>query len=270
MAFKKNKKRFDPRYFMDEKTEELKTIEEGRSKLPVPPCAPKRLPAPAYDPAEQAQWERRRKEEEEEEERNINNNVGRYGQIPEGIENITPENIEIVAQAVRQIGYNFAGPVLIGALGMTLQNAIEYLKGKEAPSAPPQEDQELEETQAALAIDIERGKAMPAGSYDEAAKRLYALVGTQQMQDALWAIKGNFPNLGDVKRLEAYSEAEWADDKFKNAVKILSVLGNTVNEWCPKCNINKQATKIPKNSADVPSPGQLQERRRRQRKIRSK
>ena len=247
MAFKKNKKRFDPRYFMDEKTEELKTIEEGRSKLPVPPCAPKRLPAPAYDPAEQAQWERRRKEEEEkaEGERNINNNVGRYGQIPEGIENITPENIEIVAQAVLQIGYNFTGPVLIGALGMTLQNAIEYLKGKGgAPSAPPQEDQGINETNyPTVFLDNLKSSLRNDPSYkpEDLDKKIGAMgeLMTPQVISALQIIADNADAVGDIHMKigalalidNRQNMPDGPTDDEKNLFRILKVLGKYRKEW---------------------------------------
>mgnify|MGYP003672023753 CR=1 FL=1 len=247
MAFKKNKKRFDPRYFMDEKTEELKTIEEGRSKLPVPPCAPKRLPAPAYDPAEQAQWEERRRKEKAEGERNINNNVGRYGQIPEGIENITPENIEIVVNAALQIGHNFAGPVLIGALGMTLQNAIEYLKGKEAPSAPPQEDQGINETNyPTVFLDNLKSSLRNDPSYkpEDLDKKIGAMgeLMTPQVISALQIIADNADAVGDIHmkigalalidNRQNMSDGPTAAEL--NLFRILKVLGKYRKEWEPK------------------------------------
>lgn len=55
--------------------------------------------------------------------------------IGEGLENITPENIEIVLQAMAQMGKNFAPAIVATPLFIALNDAIKYLK---------QDDEEVE------------------------------------------------------------------------------------------------------------------------------
>jgi len=124
-------------------------------------------------------------------------------------------------------------------------------------------------SQATLWADIERGKALPPGAWDAGAKRLAALV-DGRMVNALKTIREYWPNLGDVKRLEAYAKSELADEESKNAISILSSLGKHVNEWCPECVHKRATSELPSDAQDVPMPGNLEERRRRLRKKRSK
>ena len=268
MAIRKNKKRFDPRYFMDERTETPLNEEKGeRPSLRIPASNP------AADKWHREQAEAAR-EEEERKKRDagpIDDNAGRYGQIPEGLENVTPENLAIVAQAAAIVAGNFAPAVILGALGLKLKDAIDYLRANSEPATPPEED--LEENSAGwagAAVDQLRGSARPQGSADEAAKRLYSLVGDQKMHDALQTIKDNFPSLGDVKKLEPMTDSEFADDKLRNAIKILTVLGKRIEEWCPDCEMQRKSSKMPEDPTDIPEPGQLQEKRRRLKKKRFK
>jgi len=124
-------------------------------------------------------------------------------------------------------------------------------------------------SQATQWVDIERGKAQPPGAYDAGAKRLATLV-DKKMVNALKTVRQHWPNLGDVKRLEAYAKSELADEESKNAIAILSSLGKHVNEWCPECAHKRATSELPSDAQDVPMPGNLEERRRRLKKKRSK
>ena len=58
------------------------------------------------------------------------------GDISEGIENITPENLAIVFQALGQMADNFAPSVISAALAMPLMDAIKYLRDNQPPKPP--------------------------------------------------------------------------------------------------------------------------------------
>jgi len=213
MAIKKNKKRFDPRYFMDER------LEEQREQLPVP------LP----DPREQAQWEegQRRKEDVD------------YSLKKEGIENITPENLAIVVRAVLQIGQNFAPAVLMGALGMKLQDAIDYLRANSAPEAPPKE--ELNEiNEPAIFLSHIQAAMAQTGWYteEELQSRILGMAElmTPQVIAALETIANNSQAVGDIHmKLGAKGLSDGRIDKLepstKNLLRILKVLGKYQSEW---------------------------------------
>jgi hypothetical protein len=62
------------------------------------------------------------------------------GEISEGIENITPENMAIVFQALGQMAGNFAQPVITAALAMPLMDAIKYLRDNKPPKPPASRD----------------------------------------------------------------------------------------------------------------------------------
>ena len=82
MAMKKNKKRFDPRYFMSERTDSPEAVEEVVETTTEP------------------------MEEQEIESVQV-----------EGIENVTPENLELVAQALMKMATDPSYiPLLAGAL----------------------------------------------------------------------------------------------------------------------------------------------------------
>lgn len=122
MAIRKNKKRFDPRYFMDEKMEESSTIKEARE-----------LHAPRYDPSEQVRWEQeqeRKKKEKEEKD------------VPRGSEDVDysleegdlshladPAVWEALGQGLAHLAKIWVP--LIGTAGFAIvaKDAIEYLKG---------------------------------------------------------------------------------------------------------------------------------------------
>ena len=76
-------------------------------------------------------------------------NQGGMGELEEGMEMITPENIKLVADVVVQMGMNFAPAVIMGALAMPGIKAVEYLKQKasekrseESPETVQEEEEE--------------------------------------------------------------------------------------------------------------------------------
>jgi hypothetical protein len=286
MAIRKNKKRFDPRYFMDEKTEQ--PINESRQ-----------IEKTIDDSGARDEYLRRKREEEERKEATrrskegpVDNNVVRHTTADHSVDHSLEEGDlshladpavwEALGQGLAHLAKTWIPLIGTAGFAVVAKDAIEYLRGGSKPEDALQQavqraesgsKEELEENSAGwagAAVDQLRGGASPQGSADEAAKRLYALVGDQKMHDALQTIKDNFPNLGDVKKLEPMADSEFADDKLRNAIKILSVLGKRVDEWCPDCEMQRKSSKMPKDPTDVAEPGQLQERRRRLRKKRSK
>jgi len=65
-------------------------------------------------------------------------------ELEEGLEMVTPENIQLVADVVAQMGINFAPAIIMAALAMPGMKAVEYLKQKAA------EDETVEEAETAL------------------------------------------------------------------------------------------------------------------------
>ena len=68
--------------------------------------------------------------------------------IDEGLEMITPENIQLVADVVTQMGINFAPAIIMAALAMPGIEAVNYLKqkaaekqGSEEPELPLEEEE---------------------------------------------------------------------------------------------------------------------------------
>jgi len=234
MAIKKNKKRFDPRYFMDEKTEN--SLNEEKSKRPG-----LRIPAsnPAADKWHREQADAAEEKEKERKEGPIDNNVGRYGQIPEGIENITPENLATVVQAVLQIGQNFAPAVLMGALGMKLKDAIDYLRANSPPEAPPKEELNEINEPAVFLSQIQAAMAQ-TGWYteEELQSRISAMAElmSPQVVKALETIANNSQAVGDIHmKLGAKALSDGRIDKLepstRNLLRILKVLGKYQSEW---------------------------------------
>ena len=133
--YRKNKKRFDPRYFMNEKMEEP-IVEEPKSQ--------DRTQIPLYDEFDEERQREYLRKKQAAEDRHKEKDVPRGSadvsfELKEGLENITPENIAIIVQAALQVGHNFAPAILIGALGMKLKDAIEYLK-KQKPESYEDEE----------------------------------------------------------------------------------------------------------------------------------
>tara|TARA_R110000824_G_C15064128_1_gene662722 strand:+ start:134 stop:835 length:702 start_codon:yes stop_codon:yes gene_type:complete len=217
MAFKKNKRRFDPRYFMDEKTEEPLKESGKRPSLRIPGTDP----AADRWHSEQEQAARDKEEEKRKASGPIDDNAGRYGQVPEGLENVTPENIEIVARAFAQIFANFSPAVLIAMLG---QQAYDAIKVATAPStvAPPEE--ELDEI-----LDV--ATAGLSGLDQGAGAGLYSLV-DDRIKRSLQKIKDNAVHLGDVHLLKnLVRNREDITEEQKNLIRILDVLGKTQKQW---------------------------------------
>ena len=131
--YRKNKKRFDPRYFMNEKMEEP-IVEEPKSQ--------DRTQIPLYDEFDEERQREYLRQKQAAEDRHKEKDVPRGSadvsfELKEGLENITPENIEIVATALAQIFANFSPAILIAILG---QQAYDAIKVATAPStvAPPE------------------------------------------------------------------------------------------------------------------------------------
>ncbi len=64
-------------------------------------------------------------------------------ELEEGLEMVTPENIQLVADVIMQMGVNLAPGIVMAALAMPGMQAVEYLKQKAA------EDETVEETETA-------------------------------------------------------------------------------------------------------------------------
>lgn len=62
------------------------------------------------------------------------------GEVSEGIENITPENIAIIMQALAMIVGKLSPSLLIGVLGKTAYEAIKAATGEMPPEKPSEED----------------------------------------------------------------------------------------------------------------------------------
>ncbi len=67
-------------------------------------------------------------------------------ELEEGLEMITPENIQLVADVIVQMGVNLAPGIVMAALAMPGMQAVEYLKQKAAEKKGSEEtDMGLEE-----------------------------------------------------------------------------------------------------------------------------
>lgn len=229
MAIRKNKKRFDPRYFMDEK------MEEGRE-----------LHAPQYDPHQQDQWEKEQERKKKEK---------KDKDVPRGSEEIDyslkegdlshladPAVWEALGLAAAKMASIWVPLLGIGGLAVIIKDAIEYLKKSPESShddairyavdnAASGEKLDENVAMAGAVIDQMKAVADPPGSFDDAAKGLYSLVGVEQIPRALQTIKDNAASLGDVPKLAKVAEHELADDELKNAIRMLIVLGKYQKEW---------------------------------------
>jgi len=67
-------------------------------------------------------------------------------ELEEGLEMITPENIQLVANVVAQMGANFTPAIAAAIAGMSLKNALDYLlKKKDADEETETVQEEAEE-----------------------------------------------------------------------------------------------------------------------------
>lgn len=230
MAIRKNKKRFDPRYFMDEKMEE--PLKENRYERQQP--AVRKHEWDEEDERRQKEWEKKQKRIKDEKDAPRGSADINYS-LEEGLENVTPENLAIVAQAAAIVAGNFAPAIILGALGMKLKDAVDFLwreSGK--PGDPPNVDEDdLKESLGMTGAKISQMKAgaQPPGSYDEAASMLYELIGSKYVPEALMKVKQNASALGDVGKLEGIIGSEFATEEVENAIRILKVLGKHQSEW---------------------------------------
>ena len=230
MAIRKNKKRFDPRYFMDEKMEE--PLKENRYERQQPVV--RKHEWDEEDERRQKEWEKKQKRIKDEKDAPRGSADINYS-LEEGLENVTPENLAIVAQAAAIVAGNFAPAIILGALGMKLKDAVDFLwreSGK--PGDPPNVDEDdLKESLGMTGAKISQMKAgaQPPGSYDEAASMLYELIGSKYVPEALMKVKQNASALGDVGKLEGIIGSEFATEEVENAIRILKVLGKHQSEW---------------------------------------
>lgn len=236
MAIRKNKKRFDPRYFMDERTET--PLNEGKAERPS-------LRIPASNPAadrwhrEQAEAAREEEEKKKREAGPIDDNAGRYGQIPEGLENVTPENLAIVAQAAAIVAGNFAPAVILGALGMKLKDAIDYLRANSPPEAPPEE--ELNEVnEPTVFLSQLKAKMEQEGLYSEEdlQNKISAMAElmSPNVIDAMQIVVNNAQAVGDIHMkmgatLLSDKNIGRLEPETKTLLRILKVLGKYQREW---------------------------------------
>ena len=258
--------------------------------------------APSYDPLEQRRWEdeqeRKKKKKKDKDvprgssdiDYSFEEGLNEVGLPLPGLEHIGPQEVTDILQAAAKFTSIWVPLMGAGGIAVIMYNAFEYLKNntnsseeeavkaaahqikqaKEAEAGDNSGSELKEISQATQWVDIERGKAQPPGAYDAGAKRLATLV-DKKMVNALKTVRQHWPNLGDVKRLEAYAKSEFADEESKNAISILSSLGKHVNEWCPECVHKRATSELPSDAQDVPMPGNLEERKRRRlKKKRSK
>ena len=154
MTIRKNTRRFDPRYFMDEKTDVVKeAYEPGRAVGDMPQYNDEPDEEGAYDTGEERISPDELQEEEVQDladkfdvEATVetasdgktailvwhkNGDVSAYHdgeemyqdlasrmEMSEGLENVTPENIQIAVEAFKQVAMNLAPAVVLPALMM--------------------------------------------------------------------------------------------------------------------------------------------------------
>jgi len=230
MAFKKNKKRFDPRYFMNEKMEEPKS--QDRTQIPL------------YDEFDEERQREYLRQKQAAEDRHKEKDVPRGSadvsfELKEGLENITPENLAIVAQAAAIVAGNFAPAVIIGALGMKLKDAIDYLRANSPPEAPPEEELNEVNEPAVFLSQLKAG-LQQTGLYSEKDLQdkmaAMANLASPRIVDALQTIADNAQAVGDIHiKLGAKVLSDERVDKLEpgtaNLFRILKVLGKYRREW---------------------------------------
>ena len=137
MAIRKNKKFIDPRYFMDEKTETINEAWDSAGKWKSRYSDGRSKSSDAEPETDSDRKARRAKEAREDARRRedglppikskyFEENVGEED-LEEGFENVTPENIQIVADAFKQVAINFAPAIIIPAL-VLLYNELKQKK----------------------------------------------------------------------------------------------------------------------------------------------
>lgn len=243
MAIRKNKKRFDPRYFMDERMEESSTIKEARE-----------LHAPRYDPSEQARWEQeqeRKKKEKEEKD------------VPRGSEDVDysleegdlshladPAVWEALGQGLAHLAKIWVP--LIGTAGFAIvaKDAIEYLKGgskledalqQAAAKAESGQEEELNEVnEPTVFLSQLKARMEQEGLYSEEdlQNKISAMAElmSPNVIDAMQIVANNAQAVGDIHMkmgatLLSDKNIGRLEPETKTLLRILKVLGKYQREW---------------------------------------
>ena len=239
MPIRKNKKRFDPRYFMDEKMEA--PLKENRYKRQQP--AVRKHKWDEEDERRQKEWEKKQKRIKDEKDTprgsaDINYSL-EEGDLSHLADPAVWEALGLGAAKMASIWVPLLG---VGGLAVIIKDAIDYLKRSPESSHDDAlqyavdkaaSENELEESLGMTGAKISQMKAgaQPPGSYDEAASMLYELIGSKYVPEALMKIKQNASALGDVGKLEGIIGSEFATEEVENAIRILKVLGKHQSEW---------------------------------------
>lgn len=256
MAIKKNKKRFDPRYFMDEKTEQ--PINESRQ-----------IEKTIDDSGARDEYLRRKHEEAEREkatrrskEGPVDNNVVRHTTADHSVDHSLEEGdlSHLADPAVWEaLGQGLAHLAkiwipLIGTAGFAVvaKDAIEYLRGGSKPEdalqqavskaeAGRERGEELNEVnEPAVFLSQIQAVMAQTGWYteEELQSRISAMAElmSPQVVKALETIANNSQAVGDIHmKLGAKALSDGRIDKLepstKNLLRILKVLGKYQNEW---------------------------------------
>ena len=80
-------------------------------------------------------------------------NKGGMGEITEGLEMVTPENIKLVADVVAQMGMNFAPAIIMTALALPGIEAVKYLKQKAAEQSTDESPERVQEEENDNALE---------------------------------------------------------------------------------------------------------------------
>ena len=243
MAIRKNKKRFDPRYFMDEKMEEP-TLKEGRE-----------LHAPQYDPREQKKWEeeQKRKEKEDKEKDVPRGSADIDFTMQEDLSHLAdPAVWEALGLAAAKMASIWVPLLGIGGLGIIIKDAIDYLKNtpesshedavqhavQQAKSGSSEKLNELNEPMVFL--DQLQGALAASGYYSEQEleKKIQAMAElvSPDVVAAMDAIKRNSVTIGDLHTklggtILRDENIEKLEPGTANLFTILKVLGKYRTEW---------------------------------------
>ena len=242
MAIKKNKKRFDPRYFMDEKLEEQR----------------EQLHAPEFDPREQAEWEEKQREEKEKKKKK---------DVPRGSADINftmkedlshladPAVWEALGQGLAKMAEIWVPMIGMAGFAVVASNAFEFLKGgdsaedavdkavqnakQEAEKGASKEELNEVNEPAVFLSQIQAVMAQ-TGWYteEELQSRISAMAElmSPQVVAALETIANNSQAVGDIHmKLGAKALSDGRIDKLepstRNLLRILKVLGKYQSEW---------------------------------------
>ncbi len=256
MAIKKNKKRFDPRYFMDEKTEQ--PINESRQ-----------IEKTIDDSGARAEYLRRKREEAEREkatrrskEGPVDNNVVRHTTADHSVDHSLEEGDlshladpavwEALGQGLAHLAKTWIPLIGTAGFAVVAKDAIEYLRSGSKPEDALQQavskaeagqegGEELNEVnEPAVFLSQIQAVMAQTGWYteEELQSRISAMAElmSPQVVKALETIANNSQAVGDIHiKLGAKALSDGRIDKLepstKNLLRILKVLGKYQKEW---------------------------------------